>query len=145
MNTTTRPRYVTAKDEANELRALTALIKTEEFKARSFHMSEKGDCFDAVLHIDGMPTELVEVKGRKGPSQRYDTWHIAQHKLDNLIKEANGEVDIVIVFTWDDGVFWWKWDGNICLRHELGGRTDRNDPYDQEPMVHIPRALFQKA
>lgn len=95
-----------------------------------------------------LPPVVVECKRRSANFEEYETYAISLGKFMNcrrLARVMGGFFDIVV--QWGDGV--------IAQAHILdmqektqyaikpGGRTDRNDPADFEPMVHIPNCSFK--
>jgi hypothetical protein len=49
----------------------------------------------------------------------------------------------VLIIKWDDGVFFYK-AGSSEVTYGFGGRYDRDDSQDQEPMVFIPVDKFKR-
>lgn len=83
----------------------------------------------------------VELKARTGPSTLYSTYAISSMKVQRALQlERETGLPALLVVRFSDGVYttYFKRFTERSVVIRMGGRTDRNDPEDQEPMWHIP-------
>jgi Holliday junction resolvase len=130
-----RPRYESASDVDNELLVVTELCDRWHCTARKVPISYH---FDYVL-MRGKPVAVVEIKCRK---RRYETLILSLQKAVMLHFYAQQMgVKPLIVVHWDKTYF-------TALQpvrdYQItwGGRIDRNDDQDMEPVIHIPSEDF---
>lgn len=101
-------------------------------------------------HIDWAVTKNGEIKAfaelkiRNNPINQYETFIISLAKwiTGNELSKAAG-VPFVIVVKWTDGIYWHK-AGTAPVNTKMGGRFDRGDSQDFEPMIHIHIADFKR-
>ena len=142
-------KYCTEQDRANELRAMEAVCQklrlTQPGHTWAFQQCSDESPYDGILLRDGKAHGILEVRGRKGDPAKYDEWQTRKAKIDKLVRIASQKgLVFVLVCTWDDKVFMglparvfntWK--------TRMGGRIDRGDPSDWEPMYLMPRNHFE--
>ena len=92
---------------------------------------------------------VVEVKCRENPHDQYRTFFIALRKWrDGLVlaKALGTQGRFVIAVGYTDGIYTLTVDpiAPPLVYVQWGGRSDRNDQGDAEPMVHIENRLFVK-
>ena len=140
-----RPRYVKPADRENEKRVMVALAEKLPATTSRQVVQSPGD-YDGKILIDGKLACIVEVKGRTGSGDRFETWHIAKEKLDKCLAHSRSlGVPFILLFSWDSDIYYWSVPQDISkLEVRDGGRYDRGDQFDIEPMAHIPRKLFKK-
>lgn len=87
------------------------------------------------------PLGLIEIKCR---GQRYSKMFLSLHKFlkVQLFAKQIG-VPFILVYGFPEGV-WWRNVTQYPLDIEVGGRTDRNDWQDTEPMQMFDMAGFKK-
>lgn len=94
---------------------------------------------------DNTVSALVEVKARNHERLRYPTYIISRAKIDALAEDAerNGCTGGLLV-GWQDETGWVRVNHPIRQTWNVirGGRRDRNDPADIEPMYEIPHESF---
>jgi len=150
-----RPYYCKPSDNKNEQEVLGALVSRLNRDSIKFNQgrtysakltgSQQHAHYDGELFVNGKLFALVEIKCRKGSSERYADWHMAQHKIQrNRAAAAAKGVPLFLVYRWDDGVFMADASKLDLSRTHIGGRTDRNDPYDQEVMVLMNSKSFNR-
>tara|TARA_R110000803_G_scaffold167416_5_gene230658 strand:+ start:1551 stop:1979 length:429 start_codon:yes stop_codon:yes gene_type:complete len=91
----------------------------------------------------GKATGFIELKQRTTTKDAYNTYFISLHKMMNvqaLIKAT--ELPVTLVVQWTDWCGWVRLDTIPYHSIYAGGRGDRNDWQDREPMVHIPIKNF---
>lgn len=144
MNTATRPLYETQADLDNEKKLLKlAYPDRDAIKLpRSYHA-------DFWLPHKALPPVVVECKQRSAAFREYDTYMISLAKFTNCRRLADamgGFFDIVV--GWGDGVVTVAQirgpSKPFPFAIRPGGRADRNDPADFEPMVHINIGSFKE-
>lgn len=150
-----RPYYCTKADNEREAQVLAALVArlnadSLRFKqGRTYEFKQVGDIrnspYDGAIFSNGKFFAAVEIKCRRGDSTQYSDWHMAQHKI-NRNREAAAKlgVPLWLVYRWDDGCFMADAAKLDLSRTHIGGRTDRNDPYDQEVMVLMSAKSFAR-
>lgn len=146
-----RPQYETEADRVNERRILDAA-----FPARIAHKLPKRYHIDYLLNETYYDTGnvrdraiLVECKARTCPWGTYDSYMISLTKVDagrRLAKIMDGF--FAIATGWSDNkvaVVYIPVDlpPQYQRKFVMGGRSDRNDPEDREPVMLIPNAAFK--
>lgn len=136
-----RPIYETEADLRNErelIAALNGLWRTESAKLpRSYGL-------DYTLTRGGKVAAFVEIKCRTVPSWQYDTYMISLAKVLKARSLGSGaNVPAILLVRWNDSA------GYVDLRTvpldvEVGGRTDRGDAQDIEPVCMIPIKQFTR-
>lgn len=136
-----RPLYESAKDLSNELR-VSSVLK---------------DCWDAefvklpmAYHVDWAIVRgpqikaFAEFKRRHNPKTRYPTFMLSLNKWRNgKNMAAELGVPFLVIVEWDDGLYYCD-SKNAGPNYGIGGRSDRGDSQDQEPVVFIPTQAFYK-
>lgn len=129
-----RPMYESAFDRGNEVSVSDLLSKRWDCEFVKLPIS---------YHVDWMlmrgkkSIAFAELKTRKVPSTQYPTLLLSLNKWIRGVElsKATG-VPFIIIAKWTDGVFFFKPDfGPVLFGH--GGRLDRNDSQDMEPVVFI--------
>ena len=136
-----RPLYESSKDLSNELRV-------------SAHLK---DCWNAefvklpmAYHVDWAVVRGTEIKAfaefkrRQNPKDRYPTFMISLNKWKNGRSLGNEiGVPFLIIVEWNDGLYYCDTKA-VTSTYGFGGRTDRGDSQDQEPVVFINTKAFNK-
>lgn len=135
-----RPLYESSEDLANEQQVANFLSNKWKCKLKKLPMS---------YHVDWIvmrdePEAILELKCRKNESTRYTTLLLSLNKWMRG-KELSKELGIpfIIVVRWTDGLFFHTV-GSATVKHGFGGRTDREDSQDVEPVVLIPVDTFKR-
>lgn len=135
-----RPIYESQADIKNEIdvaNTLTSLWNCEFKKIkRSYHV-------DWMVLRNGNPVAFAELKCRFVTRNTYPTFMLSLEKWMRG-KELSKEVGVpfVVVVRWEDGLFFHT--AESCdVTYGFGGRTDRNDSEDVEPVVYIPTTNFK--
>ena len=137
----TRPTYETQQDVAHEEVVINLLCdkwKCTAHKAPRFYQT------DWSLSKNGEVKAMAEIKFR---NKSYPTYILSLHKFTNLLMGSISGVRHLLVVCWpEDGKRVVKY---VEITHGLyskvihGGRKDRGDSQDQEPMVEIPIERFR--
>jgi hypothetical protein len=136
-----RPLYESSKDLSNELR-VSKILK---------------DCWEAdfvkltmAYHVDWAVVRGSEIKAfaefkrRHNPKDRYPTFMISLNKWKHG-REIGKELGVpfLIIVEWDDGLYYCDTEA-VARTYGFGGRSDRGDSQDQEPVVFINTKAFYK-
>lgn len=84
---------------------------------------------------------IVEIKCRKNRRTAYPTYMISKSKYDALCQWQSMGFYVALVVNWEDDIGY----VSIPVDHEIGkgGRWDRGDPMDVEPVVLISVDKFK--
>jgi hypothetical protein len=99
---------------------------------------------DRAIIRDGVVSGWAEIKVRTTPASQYLSAHIGVTKVaDALNLSHRTGLPLILIYGWSGGadVRWHRVDGPYPI--EMGGRRDRGDWQDQEPMVAIPVEEFR--
>lgn len=136
-----RPKYESKQDRINQRAVASEVVATRpgsrwtEFP--TFHVVDF-----AVWRGDDM-VGLIEVKCRSCPSDEYPDYAISEAKWLKMIEEGRAQgVPVFLVVRFTDKTIWMPVTPGR-YRVYRGGRRDRNDKRDVEPMVHIPWKAFR--
>lgn len=137
---TNRPIYQTTRDISNENK-IKAIIEPKwqcELKKLPF-----------AYHVDWMamrgnsPLAFIEIKWRENlPINKYPEYMLSLNKWMRG-KEYTNETKIpfILIVHFTEGTYYVKQD-SLEVRYGFGGRYDRGDSQDVEPMVFIPIGAF---
>ena len=93
--------------------------------------------YDYCVVKNGLIQSLVEIKIRTNPHDKYPTYMISLDKVATCsLHAAVIGCPFYIVVQWADKLGRWKFNEDQYTAG-LGGRYDRNDPLDKEPMIYI--------
>lgn len=133
-----RPMYETEEDLDREWMAV------QEFSTHTSTFPVKlpiGARADYMLCRGRDGKAVVEVKCRKNPRSAYPTYMLSKAKYDALCDWAAMGFYVALLVHWEDDIGY----VSIPVEHEIskGGRWDRNDPKDVEPVVMIDVGKFK--
>lgn len=135
-----RPTYEAAQDVANErsvIDLLCAKWKCTAHKAPRFYET------DWSLSKGGEVKAMAEVKFR---NKSYPTYILSLHKFTNLLMGSIAGVRHMLIVCWPEGdrrvVKYVEITHGLYTKVIHGGRRDRGDAQDVEPMVEIPMEKF---
>jgi len=133
-----RPTYETAENRGKEAEFADRLSKVSGKQFRKLPKAYRADY--GVLDAAGYLTAFAELKCRTNDARRYGTYILSLHKwlsLLSLATAAPGLKSLLCVrFTDCDMVYRVQDGDDVAIK--WGGRADRGDWQDQEPVVHIP-------
>lgn len=88
-------------------------------------------------------TAWAESKRRYNVRSKYPELmlSLAKWREGRQLSEDTG-LPFLLLIEWDDGLFWMRAEINYPVG--IGGRSDRGDPEDIEPMVFIPVDHFKR-
>lgn len=132
-----RPLYETQEDLDREREAIISLCGKTDSRPVKLPISAHADY---MMVRDNEAKAVVEVKCRKNNRLAYDTYMISKHKYEGLLSWASYGLTPILLVRWADYIGYIK----LPCQHEIatGGRTDRGDAQDVEPVVHIKTTDF---
>ena len=135
-----RPEYERPEDRAEE----AAVCKELEEKGLQFEKLPPKDVIDFAVLKEGKVVGFMEVKARSNASDHYPTFMISMAKFLRIkqILDSTG-IPTALVVKYTDKVrrLWIAKDTPHLV--EMGGRYDRGDGEDVEPVVHFKTELFK--
>lgn len=135
-----RPLYESQADLQNEVQVAEHLNQVWSCR---FHKLPMSYSVDWMLMRD-KPVAFAELKCRKNDSTKYPTLMLSLNKWVKGIQFANQlDVPFLIICRWTDGLFFHE-AGSVDVTYGIGGRTDRGDSQDTEPVVYIPVTSFKR-
>lgn len=135
--------YETPADRGRE--HSLSLLAAEKFNCTFQSLPPKSQ-LDFTLISGGTVVGFAEVKCRRNPMTKYPTYMLSLEKVvkAHAIHDATG-LPCFLIVGWTDR---WGWrslherhDGDFCM---YGGRVDRKDDQDMEPVVHMPISSFRQ-
>jgi hypothetical protein len=135
-----RPTYETARDVDNERAVAEVIERRLRLTARKLPRHYE---LDYVLTDGDEVRGFAEIKCRTNALEQYPTYIISGHKWEYGLRwEALAHAPFVIVVRFTDGIYYCRPRYVQGHRVMLGGRRDRGDEQDIEPVVHIPVGEF---
>lgn len=130
-----RPTYEKSSDRSAEEIAIKKFINSfdEEVEFIKLPIQYK---MDFALTRNGIITALVEVKCRKNNKNAYSTYMISMSKLLSAASYKAIGINCILLVQWSDQIGWIQMDHKEWS-FKVGGRKDRNDWQDIEPVGHI--------
>lgn len=134
-----RPLYETENDRRREADAVRKLLTPNDV----IHKLPIRYGVDFIIFRNEAPFKLVEVKCRNNPRDQYPDLMISVAKIVEGIKlsELMG-IPFVLVVEWSDCIGSLRIYNTDGMKVSWGGRNDRGDPQDMEPVYHINTAWF---
>jgi len=135
-----RPIYETDGDLRNERAVVEILNKLWGTQA---HKMPRAYSLDYMLTRGSEAMAFVEIKCRQVPSGKYDTLMISMAKIlkGRAITRETG-VPSILVVRWNDKTGY-VYMSEIDMDIQVGGRRDRGDAQDIEPVCMIPIKNFR--
>jgi len=129
--------YENADDRARESEVIKAFSKRFWVDYLSLPVLSVADYI--VMHKDGRMLSIVEIKSRTTPKDEYPTYFIGKRKAGDLVVVATKlKLEPVLVVDFSDCSTWVNLRRDPFEEVRPGGRYDRGDTQDEEPMLHIP-------
>ena len=137
-----RPTYQNDKNTADELAFMERVRRAgcQIWKVKQYYV------YDFIMKKGGV-TAFVEYKRRMVLKNTYPTIILSAHKFMNIKEQARFFcVKFFFYVEFNDGLFRadlteYAPKGDSII---IGGRTDRGDSDDMEPVIEIPIDMFQK-
>lgn len=134
----TRPLYESQADRTNEQEVATDLFRYWRCTAAKLPIRYE---VDYALCRNGQIMAWAEIKCRTTPRGLYPTYMVSLGKvLAGLELQKRTNLPFLLVVRWSDSLGWIS--GPTAREVTFGGRRDRADAADIEPMVHIPINQF---
>ncbi len=136
----TRPRYETNDNLTAEQEVVRQLCERWHCEAHKVPLHYQFDYFLT------SPTRqaICEIKCR---GKKYDTLILSLHKIETMMRYSNTfRVAAILAVSWpDEGTHFLRlsYDLTSTCKIDMGGRTDRGDSQDIEPVLHIPVTEFK--
>jgi len=141
-----RPRYETPEQHEAENRTAQRVANAYGHSIERVN-DDNAPCDFIVTDRGGTAIELWEVKNREIRFGQYEDFFISESKMKRLLDRARrANLRAVLVIGLQDFTCTLEIhdvDGQCC-RKSLGGRDDRGDAMDVEPMVHFRWGDFHK-
>ena len=136
-----RQQYETEKDRQNE-KAVAVAIESA-WKLRTVKMPKSYHLDYALTNEDNSLRGFVEIKCRKNNRYDYQTYMISLSKvlIAKRLTESTNLCSFLVV-KWLDDIAWVYFNDPHTLG--FGGRTDRNDSADQEPVAFYRISDFKQ-
>jgi len=136
-----RPIYETKEDLAKEA-SLGSLI-SKRWRCTMQKLQPR-DHFDYAAVREGRVVAFIEIKNRTNKMSQYSTYMISMTKVINatMTTIATG-IPCFLVVRWIDKTGYINI-GNVDTTVTMGGRVDRSDPQDVEPVCHIDIRDFKR-
>ena len=134
-----RPRYENQKTLAAETKFKESLEARFNVEFQKLPISYRADF--AVIK-DGEVTGFAELKNRNVDYETYPTLILSLSKYQAMeLLTPYGSPVLFVRF--NDGDYMYTFD-SLSTRIEVGGRWDRDECQDIEPVVHIPRSYLKQ-
>jgi len=139
-----RPIYENEESLKSEAGTAFEIEKAWKVKLVKMPMKNKID-FLMKRAADLEPKAFIEAKNRACKKHQYKTYMISLDKwVAGLSMESSTNLPFILVVNWNDEIGYLKCKEVIgAITVNMGGRTDRGDAQDIEPVVHIPIYLFE--
>ena len=136
-----RPAYESEQDRGNEDRIIDLVCKKWKAKAEKL---PKRYIVDYGLYRDGELKAWAEIKCRNVPRSQYPTFFISLEKwLKGRELAIRTNVPFLLIVEWTDGLRYLDARQYPQPPIKSGGRDDRDDWQDIEPMVHLQHEWFK--
>ena len=133
-----RPIYETEADRANERRVADILL--DRWRCTAVKLPRRYE-IDYALSRGNRVMAWAEVKCRTNPREQYPTYMVALGKvIAGLDLAQRTNLPFMLVVQWTDSLGWVT--PKLDAIH-IGGRHDRGDGDDEEPVAHIPITEFK--
>lgn len=134
--------YETSLDLENEKSIAEVIEDACDLSLRKLSMKY---FLDFIAFRNGKAVAVVEVKKRHNNHDTYPTLILSLAKYNRGVEfyRVNG-LKFIFAVQFDDGCFFYEYQDGDKFQVELGGRFDRSDAEDIEPVVHIPILRMKK-
>jgi hypothetical protein len=144
-----RPLYETLEDTGREWMdvlqwcgELNEEVGSESFSLRKIPLSPAGQhtADYEVLNTSGVAVAVVEYKQRGytlEQTTKLGGFMLSTHKYNMLIQKLEYGIKPALLVRFTDGLRWLPLSQPHTVAQGVGGRTDRNDPLDTEPVHYF--------
>lgn len=134
-----RPRYENAETLAAERAVIEKLCAG---RGRTWEKLKEKYAADYLIMQGDTPTALAEVKCRTCRVGDFGTYMISAHKYALMENYAQSmKIRAVLAVQWSDALGYVEIPSAAAFPG-IGGRKDRGDDHDREPVMHIPISAF---
>lgn len=138
---TPRPVYETSRTMEAERQTIERVSKAWDVKFSKMPKFYRVDW--AAVNPQGKVIGWAECKRRHTGKDSYKTFIISLGKaLAGLELYEQTGIPFLIIVEWNDGLGYYKLKEIDSASIEVGGRFDRGDAQDIEPLLHIPITKF---
>jgi hypothetical protein len=137
-----RPYYERDRDLANEQKIVEACCRASGKSLHAVKLPLSYTVDWGIFHDDSL---LLWAEGKRRFNERklYPTFILSCRKyLSGMDLGRISGKPFVLIVEWNDGIFRHVCDGTATRDIRVGGRRDRGDWQDIEPVVHIPVEQF---
>jgi len=100
---------------------------------------------DFIGFRNGKAVAVIEVKKRHNRYSKYKTVILSLAKWNRGVEfHRVNDLKFIFCVQFDDGYFFYEYQNDDKFNVEIGGRRDRNDDQDIEPVIHIPIVRMKK-
>tara|TARA_R110000772_G_scaffold94505_1_gene192450 strand:+ start:1681 stop:2103 length:423 start_codon:yes stop_codon:yes gene_type:complete len=136
-----RPLYETRLDRSKEINAIEKFI--ENFGGGAGYVKLPIQYkMDFCVTRNDYATSFVEVKCRNNKMEAYPTYMISLSKILSAAQYRDFGINCILLVQWTDKMGWVRMPNKEWLT-KVGGRKDRGDWQDVEPVAHIPVSEFK--
>jgi hypothetical protein len=138
-----RPYYENEKDLTIEREVVTRICEKWKCEAHKLPISY---FFDYGLTKSGSDQlgAVVEIKRRNVNKDTYPDIILSLNKVMKGREYQRMNIKPWFVVMFNDGIYFHRISANRPYYVGYGGRTDRSDPQDMEPVAHIPIEAFRE-
>lgn len=134
-----RPLYETENDRAKEADVVRKLMSPND----TIHKLPIRYGVDFIMFRNDVPNKWIEVKCRNNPKDKYPDLMISVAKITSGIELSKTTgIPFILVVDWEDCICSLRIYNTDGMSISWGGRQDRDDTQDMEPVYHIPSAHF---
>lgn len=131
-----RPLYEANRDLANEIDVINRVCRAWSCEAQKIPISYN---LDFALIRNGQVAAYAEIKTRSNARQKYPTAFVA---LKKVMSAKQFGLPCFLVMQWTDQLGYTRLDRTPDFI-SMGGRMDRQDSADIEPMAHFKQGEFR--
>ena len=141
MTSASRPLYETQTDLLRELSFIDSLCDLWKCDSRKLPIRYK---LDYALLREGVIAAFLEVKTRRYPKDHFETYMISMEKVQAAQEHSRfAKVPALLAVKWQDKSGYVYLNNLKDITIGFGGRFDRDDEQDREPVVYIPISQFK--
>lgn len=138
-----RPLYESEQNRLDEREAARKIALRKGWQIQKLPMQYRLD-YALVDHAKTVKA-FLEVKRRHNLRAKYDTFMISLSKYTAALHLTHDTgVPCWFAVQWDDSLELWRVREEMAVQFSVGGRVDRNDSEDIEPVVLIPVSYFKQ-
>ena len=141
LNGIVRPAYETQEDLFREVSFIERLCAVWKCGSRKLPIRYK---LDYALLRDGIIRAFLEVKTREYTRDHFNSYMISMEKVEAAQEHSRfAGVPAILAVKWQDEAGYVVLNDLKDVTLGFGGRVDRGDAQDMEPVVYIPISQFK--